>query len=122
MIQKGEWNGDPLPGISPHLYVVSMDAREAVDGVKGSAPARSYLKLSDARALVDAARASGQLALAESPSVVSDADDSKHSERATGLMAYGPLLSVLGVPLKYGRPWTPAEQSARAPVVATRSI
>jgi putative ABC transport system permease protein len=34
-----------------------------------------------------------------------------------GFIGYGPLPSILGVPLRYGRPWTPAEQAAHDPVV-----
>ena len=109
--------GAPLPGVSPYLYVATMDAREAVD--KDNADYKqpdSLLKFADAKALVDAHRAVQQVAVAQSLTSLGSADG-RHSERAYGLMAYGPVLQTFGVPLRYGRPWTPAEQAANAPVV-----
>lgn len=113
--------GEPLPGISPQLYVATMDAREAVD--KDNADYRqpaSWLTLRDAKALVDARRAPQQLALAQSMAGVSDADG-KRTEQAIGFMAYGEPLGMLGVPLRHGRPWTAQELATRAPVVVIDS-
>lgn len=110
-------SGDPLPGISPHLQVVTMDAREALDKDNNDyAKPASYLNLIDARALVDAQRARRQVALAQSYTLVGR-PDGKQSDQVQGLMAYGPLLDMLGVPLRQGRAWTTAEQAAQAPVV-----
>lgn len=113
----GALSGEPLPGISSHLYVVTMDAREAIekDSNDYDDPA-SYLKLRDAKALVDAHRASQQVAVAQSYTRVGNPAD-KHSEQTIGLMAYGPVLAMFGVPLRYGRPWTAAELAANEPVV-----
>lgn len=115
--------GEPLPGISDHLYVVTMDARE-VAGRNGDDQAYtspdSLLKLRDAKALVDAHRAEAQVALATSrPEVI--APGGKSSYVVNGLLAYGPVLQELGVPLRFGRPWTPAEQTTHAPVVVIDS-
>lgn len=110
-------SGAPLPGVSPYLYVATMDAREAVD--KDNPDYKqpdSLLKLADAEALVDAHRAVQQVAVAQSLTPLSDPDGRK-SEQAYGLMAYGPVLQVFGVPLRYGRPWTEAEKAANAPVL-----
>lgn len=115
--------GEPLPGISNHLYVVTMDAREVTDRKDGGnayPSPDSLLKLRDAKALVDAHRAGAQVALATSrPEVV--APDGKMSYVVNGLLAYGPALGELGVPLRFGRPWTQAEQSTRAPVAVIDS-
>lgn len=110
-------SGAPLPGVSPYLYVATMDAREAVD--KDNPDYKkpdSLLRLADARALVDAHRAVQQVAVAQSLTPLSDTEGRK-SEQAYGLMAYGPVLQTLGVALRYGRPWTEAEQAANAPVL-----
>lgn len=110
-------SGAPLPGVSPYLYVATMDAREAVD--KDNPDYKrpdSLLKLLDAKTLVDAHRAVQQVAVAQSLTTLGDADGKK-STRAYGLMAYGPVLQIFGVPLRYGRPWTEAEQAANAPVL-----
>lgn len=114
----GALAGDPLPGISEHLYVVSMDAREVGDRPLDDDDdgLHSYLKTVDARALVDAHRTRRTAALAQSMATL-DNPDGSHSEHATGLIGYGPLSGLLGVPLRYGRPWTPAEEAARTPVV-----
>lgn len=113
--------GEPLPGISNHLYVVTMDARETAS--KGSSPYNhpdSLLKLRDARSLVDAHRPAGQVAVAQSDTQVAN-PDGKQSDSVNGLLAYGPVLRVLGVPLRYGRPWTAQEQASHAPVAVIDS-
>ncbi len=117
----GALSGAPLPGISPHLYVVTMDARETVakDGSDYERP-DSLLKLRDAKALVDARRVHRQLAVTRSYTRVGN-PDGKHAEQTLGLMAYGPVLDVFGVPLRHGRPWTAAEQAAHDPVVVIDS-
>jgi len=110
-------SGAPLPGVSPYLYVATMDAREAVD--KDNPDYKkpdSLLKLSDAMALVDAHRAAQQVAVAQSLTQFASTDGKK-SMQVYGLMAYGPALQMFGVPLRYGRSWTEAEQASRAPVV-----
>jgi len=117
----GALAGEPLPGISSQLYVATMDAREAVD--KDNPDYKqpdSYLKLGDAKALVDAHRAPQQLALAQSYIEASN-PDGKQSDQVTGFMVYGKPLGMLGVPLRYGRPWTAQELAARVPVVVIDS-
>ncbi|MGH8146134.1 MAG: ABC transporter permease [Rhodanobacteraceae bacterium] len=113
----GALEGEPLPGISNHLYVVTMDAREAAQ--KSHSPydsPDSDLKLRDAKALVDARTATMQVALAHSSPQVGN-PDGKQSESVSGLLAYGPVLQEFRVPLRFGRPWTRAEQAAHAPVL-----
>jgi putative ABC transport system permease protein len=117
----GALSGNPLPGISPHLYVATMDARESRGDRDNNDPAESdkpdsYLDLNDARALVDAHRARQQVALAQSYEHVAT-PDGKSSDQVLGLMAYGPVLDLFGVPLRSGRNWTVVEQAAHAPVV-----
>jgi len=113
----GALAGAPLQGISPHLYVATMDAREALDKDDPDyGQPDSLLKFSDAKALVDARHAMQQVAVAVSLTQFGR-PDGKQSEQAYGLMAYGPVLQTLGVSLRYGRPWTEAEQAADAPVV-----
>lgn len=113
--------GEPLPGISSHLYVVAMDAREAVDKDNPAYDSPgSVLKLRDAKALVDAHRAAGQVALAESYTLVAN-PDGKQTGTVSGFIACGPVLQVLGVPLRYGRSWTDEEQASRVPVAVIGS-
>ncbi|WP_240601748.1 ABC transporter permease [Oleiagrimonas sp. MCCC 1A03011] len=110
-------SGEPLPGISDHLYVVTMDSRTQSDANDAAYDTpQSLLNLRDAKALVDAHHADSQFAQAQSLAQVSTTDG-KHSDRVIGLLGYGSLLSTLGVPFRYGRPWTEAEQTAHAPVV-----
>ncbi|HET8899479.1 MAG TPA: ABC transporter permease [Rhodanobacteraceae bacterium] len=117
----GALAGEPLPGISPHLYVATMDAREAVEKDNADyAQPDSYLALRDAKAVVDAHRAPAQVALAQSMTTVGKPDGSV-SDQANGFIVYGEPLSILGVPLRQGRPWTAAELAADAPVVVIDS-
>ena len=114
-------SGEPLPGISAHLQVVTMDAREAIDKDNNDYDKpHSYLNLLDAKALVDAQRTRQQVALAQSYTLVGR-PDGKQSDQVQGLMAYGPVLGMLGVPLRHGRPWTAEEQAAQVPVVVIDS-
>jgi putative ABC transport system permease protein len=114
-------SGEPLPGISAHLQVVTMDAREAIDKDNNDYDKpHSYLNLLDAKALVDAQRARQQVALAQSYTLVGR-PDGKQSDQVQGLMAYGPVLGMFGVPLRHGRPWTAEEQAAQVPVVVIDS-
>lgn len=114
-------SGEPLPGISDHLYVATMDARQSVDKDNTSYDTPdSLLNLRDAKALVDAHKAQQQIALAKSLTQIANPDD-KQSTQAFGLMAYGSPLGMLGVPLRYGRPWTHAEQAAHDPVLVIDS-
>lgn len=110
-------SGEPLPGISSHLQVVTMDAREAIDKDNNDYDKPDgYLNWIDAKALVDAQRAHQQVALAQSYTLLGR-PDGKQSDQVMGLMAYGPALSMLGVPLRHGRAWTQEEQATLAPVM-----
>ncbi len=110
-------SGEPLPGVSNHLYVVTMDARTTVDKDNpDDGTPDSLLNFRDAKALVDAHGARAQIAASISVARIASADG-KRSDRAFGLMGYGPLLATLGMPLRYGRPWTADEQAAHDPVV-----
>jgi putative ABC transport system permease protein len=112
----GALAGEPLPRVSNHLYTVTMDARQSVHKDGYDYTPDNLLSWRDAKALVDAHRANQQMAVAKSLTAVATADD-KTSSMAYGFMGYGPLPSILGVPLRYGRPWTRAEQAAHDPVV-----
>lgn len=112
--------GQPLPGVSNHLYVVTMNAQTVVTKGGANYTEDSLLKLRDAKALVDARRASTQVALADSQTVVAN-PHGKQSDDVNGFLAYGPVLRTLQVPLRFGRPWTAAEQASDAPVVVIDS-
>lgn len=113
--------GEPLPGISNHLYVVTMDSRTrpSKDNPQYTKP-KSLLYLRDVLALVDADKAVHQVALAQTLTQIGN-PDGKQSVAAFGLMAYGPVLQELGVPLRFGRSWSMAEQVSHAPVVVIDS-
>lgn len=114
-------SGEPLPGISNHLYVVTLNehARGGSDGYAHTLP-DSLLKLRDARALVNAKQASTQVALAKTLTRVEN-PNGKQAQTVNGLLADGPVLRELGVPLLFGRPWTAAEQAAHKPVAVIDS-
>lgn len=115
------FSGEPIPGRSNHLYVVTMDARTRITkNNPGYIQPNSLLGLSDAVALVDADRASTQVALADSVPEVSNPSREK-SGAARGFLAYGPVLRELGVPLRFGRSWTTTEEKSHAPVVVIDS-
>lgn len=110
-------SGDPMPGISSSMYIVTMDTRETVErDNNGYSQPDGYLNLIDAKALVDERRAARQVALAQSYTKVGNADNGK-SAQAMGLLAYGMARDSIGARLKYGRAWTSAEEQSHAPVI-----
>ena len=114
--------GEPLPGISDHLYVVTMDAREQPDKDKSAAydTPDAMLKWRDVKALVDARPGTPQVAVAQTQPQVGNPDGSQ-SAVISGLLAYGPVLREFGVPLRFGRYWTAGEQASQALVVVIDS-
>lgn len=114
-------SGQPIPGVSGNLYVVTMDSRTAVaKGGPNYTQPDSLLKLRDAKTLVNAHQAPLQVALADAYPMVSN-PDGKQSGQGRGFLVYGPVLRELGVPLRFGRPWTPAEQASHTPVAVIDS-
>jgi putative ABC transport system permease protein len=113
--------GSPLPGVSDRLYVSTMDARTQPDSDDpGYKKPDSYLTFSDAKALVDAHRATAQAAFAQSTQQLSDSDG-RISSLASGQLVYGKPIGLLGVTLLYGRDWSDDEQLARTPLVVIDS-
>ncbi len=108
------FEGDPIPGTSAHIYVVALNTHASAH--QNTAGPDSRLQLRDAKALVDARRASAQVALAAATVYVSRADN-QTSDRVHGVLAYGQVLQVLGIPLRAGRAWTAQELHSHAPVV-----
>lgn len=114
------FQGEAVPGVSSHLYVVTMDAREAAVGNHASYTPDSLLRLRDVKALVGSHPAAIGVGVAKSH-VRTSSPDGKRPQWAHGLLAYGPVLKVLGVPLVSGRAWTRQELNTRAPVVVVGS-
>lgn len=109
--------GSPLPGVSERLFVATMDARIQADSDNpGYKKPNSYLVFDDAKALVDAHRATAQAALAQGSGQLGDPEGTR-SYMASGQLAYGDPLALLGVSLVQGRAWTRDEEKGRVPVV-----
>ncbi|MET0331984.1 MAG: ABC transporter permease [Dyella sp.] len=114
-------SGSPLPGISDRLYVTTMDARTQTDSDDSAyKKPDSYLSFDDAKAIVNAHRAKAQTALAQSTEQLID-PDSRRSSMASGQLAYGKALEMLGITLLYGRDWNEEEERARTPLVVIDS-
>lgn len=110
-------SGEPLPGLSEHLYIASVDGCGDVACEHSEAAWPSLLGLRDARTLVDKAPAQDIAALAQALASFSAEQRSVPGQTVRGLMAYGQLLRLLGVTMRFGRGWTPSETAAAAPVV-----
>ncbi|MHC1480174.1 ABC transporter permease [Frateuria aurantia] len=111
-------SGEPLPGISPHLYLLQLDACESSYCEKSRSPLQSYLKLRDVEALQSLGHSAGvPVALAQAYLEVADASRPDHVDQVFGMIAEGPVAAVLGIPLRYGRSWTVGEAAAGLPVV-----
>lgn len=112
----GALSGEPLPGISSRLYVATMDSRQQVTKDDDRYVADSLMQQRDAKALVDARKATRQAAMAYSLATITTTDG-KQSEQTMGLLGYGQMLGLFGVALHHGRPWTVAEEEAGDPVI-----
>ena len=110
-------SGEPLPGVSEHLYVATMDTRTAnsSDNAAYSRP-NSYFTMADAEALVDLRRAPSQAAFSSMLPQVSTSDG-KHADQVPGLMAYGQAAQLMQLGIVHGRAWTTQEERDRVPIV-----
>lgn len=105
--------GEPLPGISSHLYVATMDARESTDKQTSAyTNPDSLLKLADVKALVNSVPNVQKAALAWNYSYVSN-PAGPQTDFVAGLLTYGPALNLLGAKILYGRPWSVEESNER---------
>lgn len=116
---------DPLPGRSEHIYQAWVDtvqgkafATSADMALNGVTVNSGYqrIKLDDARALLAAHRATRQVVIADMISDVSS-EDRRHVLGSQVILATSAdFVPMLGVPLRYGRNWSAAEETARTPV------
>lgn len=117
---------DPLPGRSQFIYQAWVDtvqnkafttsADMALNGVTASS-GYHRMKLGDAQALLAAHRATRQVIAADMISDVVSADG-KHVQGSQVLLATSSdFVPMFGVPMRYGRNWSAAEEAARTPVV-----
>ncbi|HWU76637.1 MAG TPA: ABC transporter permease [Rhodanobacter sp.] len=117
---------DPLPGRSQHIYQAWVDtvqgkafttsADMAMNGVSASS-GYQRIKLGDAQALLAKHRATRQVVTADMISDVASADG-KHVQGSQVILATSSdFVPMFGVPMRYGRNWSVAEEAARTPVV-----
>lgn len=114
-------SADPLPGISQRLYLGWVESRQA-HGQDQSPDAqyadltRTLWKLADVQAMFALPSDWRQSALVSTVLTLSTTDDSR-TTNGPGVLTLGPMPSMFGVPLRYGRYWTAQEEQARTPVV-----
>jgi putative ABC transport system permease protein len=114
-------SADPLPGRSQHLYLAWVDTVQAkasnytsLNGVTTIDYKR--IKMSDAQALLLDHRAAHQAAMADMTANV-ETPDGKHVQQYQNLLATtSDFVPMFGVPLRFGRSWSTAEEDARTPV------
>ena len=116
-------SADPLPGRSDHLYLAWVDTVQAkpindeVFKLAGIAVHHyHHIKMADAQALLDAHRATQQAALAVMYANIGGADDSHRQKDQYVLATTSDFVPMFGVVLRYGRSWSKADDTARAPV------
>lgn len=117
---------DPLPGRSQYIYQAWVDTVQnkafttssdmALNGVSASS-GYQRIKLGDAQALLAAHRATRQVVTADMISDVASADG-KHVQGSQVILATSSdFVPMFGVPMRYGRNWSMADETARTPVV-----
>jgi putative ABC transport system permease protein len=117
---------DPLPGRSQYIYQAWVDTVQnkafttssdmAMNGVSASS-GYQRIKLDDAQALLAAHRATRQVVIADMISDVASTDG-KHVQGSQVILATSSdFVPMFGVPMRYGRNWSAAEEAARTPVV-----
>lgn len=117
---------DPLPGRSQHMYQAWVDtvqnkafattADMAMNGVSASSGFQR-IKLDDAQALLAAHRATRQVVTADMISDAASADGRHVQSSQVVLATSADFVPMFGVPMRYGRNWSAAEEAARTPVV-----
>lgn len=116
-------SADPLPNRSQHLYLAWVDTVLARPFKLEGCPAGvtcgatfNRVRLPDAEALMSAHGAENQAIVV--PLTEDEAsDDGLHAENQQQILATSSgFIPMMGVQLRYGRDWTPAEDKARAPV------
>jgi len=114
-------SADPLPGRSGHLYLAWVDTVQAkptayasLNGVTVANYKR--IKMPDAQALLAAHRAVRQAALAGLDANVTNGDGEHRQQDQSLLATTSNFMPMFDVALRYGRSWTAAEDTARAPV------
>ncbi|NII12025.1 ABC transporter permease [Oleiagrimonas sp. C23AA] len=110
-------SGEPLPGVSEHLYIASVDACADPTCSSSNRSKPSLLGLDDAREVVDKAPVRVAAAVAQAQVTLSTSDDQRGGVSERGLIAYGRPLALLGLPMRLGRGWTAAEEASAAPVM-----
>ena len=124
-------SADPLPGRSQHLYLAWVDTvlakplgsgstDMALDGISYS-QGYERIKLADAQALLAAHRGVRQAMVADMIANLAS-EDGKHTQNQQLVLATSAdFIPMFGVPLRYGRTWTAAEDAARVPVAVVDS-
>ncbi|AIF49252.1 ABC transporter permease [Dyella japonica] len=117
---------DPLPGRSSHLYLAWVDtvhAKPQQNQSLNEITVENYhrIKLGDARELLHDHRAAWQAAMASVfTELTGDGEQPRHA-RDYVLATTGEFMPLLGVSLRSGRGWTPAEDAAHTPLVVIDS-
>ncbi|MEO8777894.1 MAG: ABC transporter permease [Rhodanobacter sp.] len=116
---------DPLPGRSQHIYQAWVDtvpgkafATSADMALNGVSASNGYqrIKLADAQALLAAHRAVRQVVVADMISDVASSNDRHVLGSQVILATSSDFVPMFGVPMRYGRNWSAAEEAARTPV------
>lgn len=119
-------SADPLPGRSQHLYLAWVDtvlakpkgdasADMALNGVSYS-QGYDRLKLANAQALLVAHKAVRQAVVADMVANIVSGDGKRAQNQQLILATSADFIPMFGVPLRYGRNWTAAEDAAHVPV------
>lgn len=116
-------SADPLPGRSRYLYLAWVDTVLARPfKMEGCPPGVTCgvtydrIKLADAEALLSAHRVERQTVVAGITSDEVSGNGLHVENQQTILATTSAFIPMMGVRLRYGRDWTPAEDKARAPV------
>ncbi|WP_109127273.1 ABC transporter permease [Dyella sp. C11] len=117
---------DPLPGRSSHLYLAWVDTvrakptqNQSLNGI--TVDQRHRIKLRDAEELLHDHRATWQAPMASVFTQFKSDGDKPRKGSDYLLATTSEFLPMLGVSLRSGRSWTPAEDQAHAPVVVIDS-
>lgn len=119
-------DADPLPGRSQHLYLAWVDTvlakplgngstDMALDGISYS-QGYERIKLADAQALLASHRGVRQAVVADMIANLASEDGKRTQSQQLVLATSADFIPMFGVPLRYGRAWTAAEDAAHAPV------
>ncbi len=110
-------SGDPIPGKSARLFSPLLDNGELAGYVPGAPPADDLMTYRDAAALLAGQQGARRTAIYGTSLALEPARADMPPSRQQGLATTRDFFAMFEVPLRYGQPWSAADEARGADVL-----